>query len=253
MELSEIENEVVNSQNIQDILKKKFGSVQTGGKGTVRRKKKVKSKIISTRISEEEKQFNKLIENTNNNINLINQSEIDCWNVYMEDYIFDMVSDLKKKDLKKKDKSMNIDNVKDNYEDIFSENLITKDNNKYLLLKNFKYFKNLLSDNGYLYLCNNIDYLEKVITKKEYIYTKKDMDIDNIDDLYNLLDLDKSSVPTKIELKKAYLKKSSEVHPDKHPNEIEKYSELFQNVNNAYKTLLNYHFNNNDNHLFTTE
>jgi len=247
MNLLELENNEINSRNIHEILKKKFNLVQTGGKGTIRRKKKFKSKIISTRISDDEKIYNKLIDNTNDMINLINQSDIECWNIYFEDYIFDVISDLKKKDIKKK---QNIDYIKENYEDIFLDNLLTEHNNKYLLLKNFKYFKNLLSENGYLYLCNNIENLEKTISKKEYIYTKKDINIDNIDDLYDILKLDKLCIPSKIDLKKAYLKRSCEVHPDKHPKEIQKYSELFQKINNAYKTLLQYYFNNNDNHLF---
>ena len=44
-----------------DKLKKRFGNTRTGGKGSVRRKRKVhKNKIQKTRISQEEKEYNQI-------------------------------------------------------------------------------------------------------------------------------------------------------------------------------------------------
>ena len=44
------------------------------------------------------------------------------------------------------------------------------------------------------------------------------------------LGLSQSDIPTKAQLKKAYYKHSLRLHPDKHPNEYEKYDKLFKEL-----------------------
>ena len=89
-------------KNVRDILSKKYGTIQTGGKGSVRRKKKIKSNSISKKTSEEEKQFNKIISNINILIkNEVNNENLSLLNLYLEDYFFDVFSDLRKKDIRK--------------------------------------------------------------------------------------------------------------------------------------------------------
>ena len=76
-------------------------------------------------------------------------------------------------------------------------------------------------------------------------------EIENVNELLELLEITQDEIPTKNDLKKAFLKKSTKLHPDKHPNEIDKYSKLFQEVNEAYKNLLNYYHGENNSHLYT--
>ena len=243
-------------KNVRDILSKKYGTIQTGGKGSVRRKKKKKSNLISKKPSEEEKQFNKIISNINILIkNEVNNENISLWNLYLEDYFFDVFSDLRKKDFKKKKNTIiDIEYLTEHYENILLQYIINLDSDNYMILsQSYEYFKNLLSNSGFNFIINSIDNLQKCLNKKDYLQTVENKEIENVNELYNLLDLDINEIPKKIELKKAYLKKSSEVHPDKHPDEVEKYSKIFQEVNNAYKSLLAYYYHNNDQHLYTHE
>ena len=84
---------------------KKLGLTKTKSIGKVRRKKKIYNPIINPRLSEEEKKFNKLIDNVNT-IN-VDTNYIDILNVYINDWFFDLTSGLKRKDFT--DKKINID------------------------------------------------------------------------------------------------------------------------------------------------
>ena len=187
--------------------------------------------------------------------NEVNNENLSLWNLYLEDYFFDVFSDLRKKDFKKKKNTViDIDYIKENYENILLKYIINLDSDNYMILcQSYEYFKNLMSDSGFNFIINSIDNLQKCLNKKDYLHTVENKEIQNINELYNLLDLDLNEIPKKTDLKKAYLKKSSEVHPDKHPNEIDKYSKIFQEVNNAYKSLLAYYYHNNDKHLYSNE
>ena len=85
-------------------LKKKFGNTRTGGKGTMRRKIKKKSHIIVTKLSEKEKDYNKTIDSINESITNIDGNHNELWNTYLEDdWLFDIISQLRKKDFPKND------------------------------------------------------------------------------------------------------------------------------------------------------
>ena len=55
-------------------------------------------------------------------------------------------------------------------------------------------------------------------------------------DLYQVLGISKNA--SEKDIKKAYRALAFEYHPDKHPEEIEKYTELYQNISVAYKLIL---------------
>ena len=85
-------------------LRKKFGNIQTGGKGTVRRKKKVDNKYISNisnRLTDEERAYIKPVNELNKKIIELTDEHYEIWKVYLDDYLFDMCSSFKKRDLKK--------------------------------------------------------------------------------------------------------------------------------------------------------
>ncbi len=86
-------------------LQKKFGKIntRTGGNGTVRRKKKnLKSKIISSRLNPQEKKFISLVDAVNNSIKSLENEELELWNIYFEDWLQNKIMDFRKKDFKKK-------------------------------------------------------------------------------------------------------------------------------------------------------
>ena len=91
-----------------------------------------------------------------------------------------------------------------------------------------------------------IEDLVIILNKKEYLdysnESESDTTTEDIKNYYTLLKLDPITIPTKSELKNAYYTQSRDFHPDKHPDESEKYTLLFKNINKAYKTLLNYYY-----------
>ena len=79
--------------DVRKRLEEKFGkNVRTGGKGTVRRKVKKKSRIVSTHISQEEKEYNQLVSKCNDKIQSIeNNDEISLWNHHIRDCFFEFL------------------------------------------------------------------------------------------------------------------------------------------------------------------
>lgn len=56
---------------------------------------------------------------------------------------------------------------------------------------------------------------------------------------YKLIGVDKKA--SQDEIKKAYRKKARQLHPDKHPNEKDKYQQQFQELQKAFETLKDPH------------
>jgi len=54
-------------------------------------------------------------------------------------------------------------------------------------------------------------------------------------DYYSLLDIDTTS--NDIDIKKSYRKKAIQYHPDKHPDEVDKYSKLWHDIQKGYEIL----------------
>lgn len=215
-----------------DAPKKRVENLQIGGKGTIRRKRKGNPKITSTRITDEEMKYNKLINQINGLIKDIDNETIDHWSVFLNDWLDDITEELKKKDFK---------NLPKTEEERFSLTSTLVDGN--LLLKDYKFYKKTFTNQGYEYIIDTIDMLVSSINKKEYIQQQSEWEeIEDLNKYYKLLDLDKTKVPSKKDLHDAYKKKSAEYHPDKHPEEVEKYTKLFTEINKANKILLKYYF-----------
>ncbi len=229
-------------------LQEKFGNVRTGGKGTVRRKKKKRSVMIDTRKTPEEKEFINMIKNNNESINKLHDEHLELWTLFFEDWVMDLVMNFRKKDFVKKSK-LNVEYVRENYQDV-ADLIVGFDSDKddsFMFINNYKYFKQNLSDKGYNYFYNSIYEIPKIIKNKDYVPKDEDKKIDNVDELLELLHLPKGKKPDKNILKKAYLKQSSINHPDKHPDEYQKYNDIFSGINNAYHDLLKHYFNEQKN------
>lgn len=228
--------------DIKKKLEKKFGSVRTGGKGSVRRKNKnFKSKIVSTHMTKEEKTFIEQIEEINILILNLRDDDICLWNIYFDEWMFDVIMDMRKKDFSKNSK-YDINSIRDNYEDFLYE-LITEEGDYQLFTQSYKFLKSNMSNSGLNYISNSFYSIKEIISNKEYIPSESAENVDNINDYLTILELPLDEIPTKLSLRKAYFQISSKVHPDKHPNESIKYTEIFSKVNNAYHILLKYYFN----------
>jgi hypothetical protein len=236
---------------VKAILQKKFGKTQTGGKGSMRRKRKnTKSKLINTRLTPEEKNFINMIQNANIAINSLQGDKLHLWNSYFKDWLFDTVMEFRKKDFNKKSE-VNALYFQEYYDEIFNLEFLEEKNKRMLFKNSYKYCKKIFSPQGYDYMLTSLEQIPKTILKQDYIHTGEKKEVENVNELLELLELKSEEIPTKSDLKKAFLKKSTKIHPDKHPNEIEKYSKLFQEINEAYKNLLSYYHGENNDHLYT--
>jgi len=226
-------------------LRKRLGMSQTGGKGTVRRKKKTSNvHIISSRLNPEEKEYSDIIDRVNNEISNIKGDRYELWYQYLVDYMIDIGTDFKKKDFKKNSR-FNLDYMREHYEDFFYQYLLKPVSGKYMFKKDYSLMKNQFSEKGYLYLLGNIRLFAEVIQKEEYLENNGEEEaIVDVSKFHEVLDIPNDSVPEKSVIKKAYLKKSTKVHPDKHPDEYDKYNLLFQEVQTAYRTLVKYYYPN---------
>ena len=227
-------------------LQQKFGKVRTGGKGSVRRKKRnIRKNIVDTRITPQEKEFINMIKINNDSIQSLKNEHMELWNLFLEDWTMDLIMNFRKKDFTKKS-LLDITYVRENYEEV-SAFIINYDGEHNIFINNYKYFKQNLSEKGYNYFFNTLYDIPKIIKNKEYIPEEEDKKIENVDELLELLGLPKGNKPDKNSLKKAYLKLSAKNHPDKHPNEYEKYNSIFADINNAYHDLLKHYFNEQKN------
>ena len=235
----ELSSEIITARNK---LKAKFQSTRTGGKGSFRRKKKNRS-IIKSRITSEERDFNRKIDTINKYIVKLLGDEKELWESYLEDYLFETCVELSKKDIKKKS-SWTLETIKEDWESFYNLHYFEETMGYCLFKKNWKFLKEVYSEQGYEYQLNFYEDLRKILDKKEYQYNLQAEadEITDVNELLELLDLPKDQKPKKEVLKKAYWKKSMQSHPDKHPTEVDKYTKLFSDVEKAYRNIKKYYY-----------
>ena len=116
---------------------------------------------------------------------------------------------------------------------------------------NYKDLNTIYSKKGYIYYVNQLVRLLSDLEKGDYIPKEKTLEnIENIDVYYDKLGLEKNEIPSLDELKKKFLKLSSKYHPDKHPDELEKYTKVFQEIDEAYNIIKRYHYKSDKDHLY---
>ena len=210
---------------------KKNETSQIGGKGTIRRKKKCNSSNIK-KISQEEMNYNAIINRINKDIKTLKEEEKELFEVYVDDWLDEVSSNLKKKDFKK-GCNIELDKIKENCrKKIMTEELV--------FIKDYSFYSNMFSIRGYEYFIDSLEELDGVIKDKDFVEQDNE-EIDNINYFLKILDLDTNVIPSETDIRRAYLKKSNEFHPDKHPDETEKYSKIFEDINKANTVLKNYY------------
>lgn len=209
-------------------------SSQIGGKGSVRRKVYVRrTRNFKLKKGKEQLDFESMIKRINNYLDNIDNEYINVANIMIEDIVSDGFSDLEKYDVK--DNKL-FKTIKGDINKFFSDNLLTSTkrmrSDSYTVLQ--KYFiKECITCIMDIYRD-----IEIFLEKKEYVEEQVD-EIEFTDkQCFEFLGLDIATTPTKLEIKRAFKKKSFEYHPDKHPNEIDKYTQLYQNISVSYKLIL---------------
>ena len=252
MELNtaEDDNDII-KQNLLK-LKNKFGSGQLGGKGTVRRKKKnINHKTVKKKIKTQiDINTEKIIKRINKYILEVENTELyEQFDVWLQDYILFYLGDCSKYDLN----SQNfIDLIAEDPVDFFLTNLCFYENTVQRSEDEPSYSTRLqinvdidkfciyFSQSGIEYMYSFFQTIENILTNKKYIEEKTNEDSNTFTtkECYNILGLNMSDDVKLNDLKLKYRKKSLELHPDKHPTEMEIYHDKFQNLNKAYKQLL---------------
>ena len=235
-------------------LKKRFGSkTRTGGKGTQRRKRKGKPHITKERRDRKELDFMKKIDRINKRINNLTGVYKEAWKAYFDEWQFDFCMELARKDIKKSC-PFSMKWLKEYSNDFF--NLLTiSAGTKLSCINNmarstsfrekYEVYKGVFTERGLDFLEDCLDELDTLLKKKRYLNKNNDSEDKQKVDVpkcTKLLELSDSEIPSKKELKKAYLKKSLELHPDKHPKETKEYIKKFKEIKKAYKQLVLYYY-----------
>ncbi len=228
--------------NIKEKLQKKFGN-KKHLKGHPRRKKKKNNNKLQ-HLTKTERKIKSCIERINKLIEQIEDEDIkEDSSVYVDDIINEDLHNLNKYDVTTKAILKAI--LEDpNY---FFDTIFFTDDSVYLYsIKNLNCLKNYLTYNGVKYILSIFKYIESIYINKDYENIEESEE-EFEGDPYKILELEQSEKITKKDIIKAYRKLAIKYHPDKHVDEEDeenkdenkkKYTELFQQINKAYKYLL---------------
>ena len=208
-------------------------SNQIGGKGSVRRKVKVvRNRNFTVRKTKEQLHFENMIKRINEYITNVGSEYQQVADVMVEDIVCDGFSDLQRYDTKSKE--------------IFVE--IKGDVTKFInnkLMNGNKFKGDTYTILGKYFIKDCIECIVDIFNDIEIFLEKKKYVEEQVDEkeftdkqCFEFLGLDISVTPTKQDVKKAFKNKSFEYHPDKHPEEIDKYTKLYQDISVSYKLIL---------------
>ncbi len=208
-------------------------SSQIGGKGSVRRKiKVVRQRNFSNKKTKEELHLENRIKRINEYISQVDEEYKSVCSVLIEDIVVDSFVDLERCDVK--DKSQ-YKSLKEDIFKFFSSNLM---NGKKFKVEAYPVLRKNFVKECVECIIDMYEDIENHLEKKKYVEEEVD-ELEFTDkQCFEYLGLDIATTPDKKELKRAFKKKSFEYHPDKHPEEIEKYTQLYQNISVAYKLIL---------------
>jgi hypothetical protein len=211
-------------------------STQIGGKGTMRRKKIPANfkRNFNKKKTQEQINFERRLE-------IINKYNINIDTEYKQvaiqgqnDIILNHFEDLEKHDVKKKEIYKLIKSDVISY---FENKFITKEPNYQYKKYIYDEFKDIFISDCIPYILDIFIEIENYLESKKYLIQEKDVVEMGDKECFDLLGLDFTDNPTKEILKRAYKTKTKENHPDKHPEDSEKYEEIFSKISVAYKLL----------------
>ena len=215
---------------------------QLGGKGTMRRKKKVVGKNnFAPRKCKQQLDCESCIKRVNNYLKNIEDEYLQLVNSCIEDIGSNQLEQLEKFDVKNKNVYKNI---KKDCVEYFNNNFIIQQ--PYSIKNRFHiyFIKKICEVDAESFIVEMFNLMENNLEREDY---KKDLDKEekemSTEECYKLLGIDFTDEITKEQLKKAYRKKSFENHPDKHIEETEKYEKIFADISVAYKNIIKKIFN----------
>lgn len=209
-------------------------STQIGGKGTMRRKKIPANfrRNFNKKKTQEQLNFEKRLD-------VINKYNVEVEEEYksvsiqgQKNIIINHFEDLEKHDVKKKE---TYKLIKKDVIDFFMNKFIGEN----FTYKKYMYdeFKDIFIPDCIPYILDIFIQIENYLERKKYLIQEKDTVEMTDKQCFEVLGLDFTENPTKEILKKSYKLKSRENHPDKHPEESDKYEEIFSRISVAYKLL----------------
>ena len=208
-------------------------SNQIGGKGSVRRKKVVKrTRNFTNKKTKEQLRLENVIKRINEYINEVDEEYRQVVDVMVEDIFSDGLTDLERYDMKSKQLFME---VKKDLGGFVRKQLM---NDKKFKVNGYDILTKYFIKDCIPCIIELYDDIEIFMEKKKYVEEQVDDKEFTDKECFEYLGLDISVTPTRLDVKRAFKKKSFEYHPDKHPDEIDKYTKLYTNISIAYKLVL---------------
>ena len=224
---------------MEDKLKKLKLSSRIGGKGSMRRKKIIKSNRFKHTIVKTQSDLNleNIISRVNSKISSINSDEdYESFFVSKNEILSDYLNGISKSDFKSKD---NYKKFREDPLEYFESNFLIE--SKKLFNKDITVYKGMFVNDSSNYFIEMLRSIENILENKKYL-EKKEQNIEeeklNLRECYELFDLDYTSEVSKEELHNKYKEKSLLYHPDRHIEDRELYEEKFKNLGISYKYIL---------------
>jgi hypothetical protein len=222
----------------------KMSSGRIGGKGSVRRKKKVtkhrlKPAVIKTK---NDIQLENNIIKINKKIQSIDSIEAyEDFVAYIEDNIFLYLSDICKGDFSNKDNFTIF--IEDPHECFYEHFIFEEQTNSARIFfnENASDYKSFFNNEISAYLLEMFQEIDFTLDTKKYLEEDKaeeEVNSMSLQDCYKFFDLDFTSEITKDQLKKKYREKALLFHPDRYQDNKEFYEEQFKMLSKYYKFIL---------------
>ena len=204
----------------------------------MRRKKIVKrDRNFQQKKTQEQIVLENRVKNINKELDIIDKEYKQIAIVSLNEIITSHFDDLERYDVKKKE---DYKTIKNDVISFFEQNFVNKTETSYQYRSNiYQTLKNIFIQDCIPYILDIFIDIENYINKKDYLNHDKQTDTVEMTDkeCFEVLNLDYTENPTKDELKKSYKTLTKLNHPDKHPDEIEKYQIIFSKISVAYKLL----------------
>ena len=191
------------------------------------------------RITPEERKLNACINRINDMIcQLTTIEEYENAITYIDDIIYFNLLDITKEEVINKNICKHIKNEPCVF---FEEKFYQEDENDRIKIKKNTYniLREFFNNYGIANMCELFLKIEKCLAKKDYLLELEENNENiTLTEAYEILDIDRTEDINSNTLTKIYRKKALLFHPDKHPENKEKFKELFNNIYKAYKFLL---------------
>ncbi len=220
-------------------------TVQTGGKGSVRRKvinKSNHNSVIPNKLNTaEEIKLDIILKNINNKLHSFDPDTYQLANAYLIEEASVFFSGTSRSDIKKKNE---LDKIRKQGDEFLQQYFVKQNSDtKTTLVYNYAKLLEIFNHDGILNIIEFFEDTYKFICKAKFTEESDSQDEEEmtIKECFEILGLDNTDTPNSISLSKAFRKKAAACHPDKNVEEKEKYEEIFKKLNKAKKIVKEYY------------